>query len=111
MRYCPACGAPAERGESACAHCGSPLSPEEKRGGSDRRLKLAIAAVAFLWVLTAGLWMLWPRLSPLSVSQEHAKGALSGGIKPSPAVSAVPSARIDKKNKLKTTDLINFLYL
>ena len=92
MRSCAICGAPVERGDTVCAHCGCPLPEEERRGGRDRGLKIAIAAVACLWLLTAGLWMLWPRLSQAAPDREQAKGALSGGLAPSPIVSAEPTA-------------------
>lgn len=92
MRYCPACGAPVETGESVCAHCGSRLPREKKRpGGTDRGLKLAITAVAALWLLTAGLWMLWPRLSQAAPAPKTGSGALGGGLSQPAAVSTEPS--------------------
>ena len=42
MRSCAICGAPVERGDTVCAHCGCPLPEEERRGGRDRGLKIAI---------------------------------------------------------------------
>jgi hypothetical protein len=84
-----------KKGAAVCPACGSALSRKEKGGpGTDRGLKLAIGAVAVLWCITAGLWMLWPRLSPAAPAlNEDANAILSGGLShtldfvPSPAPS------------------------
>jgi hypothetical protein len=98
MKYCPNCGASLEAGKSHCVRCGaalpsSPAAPTAAAPRSNRGLYIAIACVAVLCVLTAGLWMLWPHLHPAPVS-----GSTPASVTITPA--STPGS--DKSMVLKT---------
>ena len=89
MKFCPECGAEVVPGRIYCSRCGYDFSshpavpaPEPAAPRSSRGLYIAIACVAALCVLTAGLWIFWPHLKPARVSSGGGGTAASTPMAP-----------------------------
>ena len=99
MKFCPECGAEVVPGRIYCSRCGYDLSshpavpaPEPAAPRSSRGLYIAIACVAALCVLTAGLWIFWPHLKPARVSSGGGGTAASTPLAPEKTPASVPAS-------------------